>query len=122
MSALEETLELQLISLKVEPVIREYRFAAEHVGGIGKGVRARLKEVGLKDWRFDFAWPEKMLAVEVEGGAWVGGRHTRGKGFTEDLEKYHAAMDMGWNIYRCSGELINRWDAANLIKKMLRAL
>src|ERR1041385_1632066 len=32
-------------------------------------------------WRFDFAWPEGRLALEVEGGSFVAGRHTRGTPF-----------------------------------------
>ena len=29
-------------------------------------------------FRFDFAWADKMLGVEIEGGVFSGGRHTRG--------------------------------------------
>jgi very-short-patch-repair endonuclease len=51
-------------------------------------------------WRFDYAFPEFKLAVEIEGGAWIQGRHTRGKGFLADLEKYNAATLLGWAILR----------------------
>ena len=51
-------------------------------------------------WRFDYAFPEFKLAVEIEGGAWIRGRHTRGKGFLADLEKYNAATLLGWSILR----------------------
>jgi hypothetical protein len=62
-----------------------------------------------------------MLAVEVEGGAWVGGRHTRGKGFLEDLRKYEAAQRMGWTIYRTAGELIKSGNALKTIEQLIRA-
>lgn len=52
-------------------------------------------------WRFDYAWPEHQLALEVEGGVWVGGRHTSGAGFVKDMEKYNEAACMGWRIIRC---------------------
>ena len=51
-------------------------------------------------WRFDYAWPDRLLAVEVEGGAWTGGRHTTGAGFVSDMEKYNAATLAGWRILR----------------------
>ena len=52
-------------------------------------------------WRFDYACPAAMIAVEIEGGVWTGGRHTRGKGFLRDIEKYNEATAMGWRVFRC---------------------
>lgn len=52
-------------------------------------------------WRFDFAWPSKRVALEIEGGVWTGGRHVSGAGFTKDMEKYNYAAAMGWLIIRC---------------------
>jgi len=51
-------------------------------------------------WRFDAAFPDRRVAVELDGGAWTGGRHTRGKGFTGDCEKINAAQLLGWRVYR----------------------
>ena len=51
-------------------------------------------------WRFDFAWPQFMVAVEVDGAVWTSGRHTRGKGFEADAEKLNAAQALGWRVYR----------------------
>src|SRR5262245_52209213 len=51
-------------------------------------------------WRFDYAWPDLKIALEVEGGAFSGGRHTRGAGFRNDLEKYNAATSAGWRVFR----------------------
>ncbi|BBU05363.1 hypothetical protein [Aeromonas veronii] len=33
-----------------------------------------------RKWRFDYAWPTRMIALEVHGGIHSGGRHTRGGG------------------------------------------
>lgn len=54
----------------------------------------------VRQWRFDFSWPDKMVAVEMEGGTFQGGRHTRGKGFEGDCTKYNTATCMGWRILR----------------------
>lgn len=118
MSKLEAQLEQQLKMIGIKGFEREYRFAAIHVG-LGKGIRDRLALAGLKNWRFDFAHVGKKFAVEVEGGGWSGGRHTRGKGFAEDLKKYQEAMRLGWTVYRCDGQLIKSGEALEIIEHML---
>ena len=81
-SALEETFALQLRAEKVPPPYREYRFHP------------------TRRWRFDFAWPAQKVAVEIEGGVFSRGRHTRGSGFVKDCEKYNNAALMGWTVLR----------------------
>ncbi len=53
-----------------------------------------------RKWRFDFAYPIRRIAIEIEGGVWSGGAHTRGKGFSEDCEKYLEALLLGWRVVR----------------------
>lgn len=53
-----------------------------------------------RKWRFDYAIPDHMIAIEVEGGAFTGGRHTRGAGFVADMEKYNSAASLGWTLIR----------------------
>jgi very-short-patch-repair endonuclease len=55
----------------------------------------------VRRWRFDFAWLDHKLALEVEGGVWTRGRHTRSKGFIQDIEKYNEAVRLGWSVIRC---------------------
>lgn len=73
----------------------------------------------VRRWRFDYCYPDKMLAIEIEGGAWVNGRHNRGKGFEEDMRKYGAAMELGWNVYRCGGGMIKDGTAVSTIERLL---
>lgn len=62
-------------------------------------------------WRFDFALPEHRVAVEVEGGTWNGGRHTRGSGYAKDCEKYAEALCLGWRVLRVTGGHVKTGDA-----------
>lgn len=55
----------------------------------------------IRRWRFDFAIPELLIAVEVEGGVWTYGRHNRAEGFLRDMQKYNSAAAFGWRILRC---------------------
>lgn len=49
---------------------------------------------------FDLAWPAVKIAVEIEGGVWVEGRHTGGAGYLVDIEKYNRATVQGWRLIR----------------------
>lgn len=69
-------------------------------------------------WRFDFAWPLFLVAVEVEGGIWTQGRHTRGPGVLADMEKYNAAAIIGWRILRYSPQTLG--NALDDLRFMLR--
>ena len=64
---------------------------------------AFAKAVG-RNWRFDLAWPDLLLAVEIDGGSWSpgGGRHTRGAGFAEDCVKLSTAAALGWRVVRAT--------------------
>jgi len=38
--------------------------------------------------------------IEIEGGVWSGGRHTRGLGYAKDCEKYNNAAYDDWAVIR----------------------
>lgn len=65
--------------------VREHQFALEAFG---------------RKWQLDFAWPSYLVAVEMEGGIFTGGGHTRGKHYTSDCQKYNAAVMLGWKVLR----------------------
>lgn len=72
-------------------------------------------------WRFDWAFVGgESLAVEIEGGAWTQGRHTRGKGFENDLEKYFEAMVRGWRVLRVTPEMVRNGRALGWIERLLK--
>lgn len=74
-----------------------------------------------RQWRFDFCIPEKMLAIECEGGIWLGvkGGHTSGKGMIRNMEKYNSASRMGWTILRFTPQQIKSGVAILEIKQFL---
>lgn len=74
-----------------------------------------------RKWRFDYAWPLQMIALEVEGGIWTGGRHTRGSGFLKDVEKYNAAAVHGWRVLRCVPDNLLSTDTIRTLKAVMSA-
>ena len=109
MSSLDLLVEAQALEAGWHKPEREHRFAPP------------------RRWRCDYFWPSSMaayeiggraeilpskaVALEVEGGIWTGGRHTRGKGALADMEKYNTMTAMGIRLIRmtpsqvCKGEL-----------------
>jgi hypothetical protein len=69
-------------------------------------------------WLFDFAWPAQKVALEVEGGVWSKGRHTRPKGFLGDMEKYNAAAIDGWRLLRVTPEQIQSGEVYEILDKI----
>jgi very-short-patch-repair endonuclease len=63
-------------------------------------------------WRFDYSWPAQKVALEVEGGIWTNGRHTRGAGYLRDMEKYNRATVLGWRVLRVPPS--DLWSAATV--------
>lgn len=49
-------------------------------------------------WRFDWCWADAKLALEVQGGIYMQGRHTRGAALVKEFEKLNAAATMGWRV------------------------
>ena len=61
---------------------KEYRFAPPH------------------RWRFDYAFADLKIAIEIDGGVFTNGRHVRGAGFKKDMEKFNAAAVRGWLVLK----------------------
>lgn len=53
----------------------------------------------VRKWAFDFAWPGSKVAVEIQGGIWSNGGHTRGAQYAKDREKMFSAGELGWLVY-----------------------
>lgn len=99
----EERFALQLRLHKIEH-IREFQFA-----------------LPKRKWRADFfiSGFDCLILVEIEGGAWSNGRHTRGKGFTNDVEKYNEATCLGYKVLRGTPEHVKSGKLLAWLRRVL---
>ena len=58
--------------------------------------------------------------MEIEGGVWSGGRHTRGIGFVKDMEKYNAAASLGWRVFRFTPQQVRRLEYVPVILEAIK--
>lgn len=72
-----------------------------------------------RKWRADFLITGTKILIEVEGGIWSGGRHTRGKGFLGDMKKYNEAAMMGFSVLRFSTEQVKAGVAIKQIEQLV---
>jgi len=100
--ALEAKLAQQIHAMHLPHPVRQHRFHPE------------------RRWSADFAWPDFMLLVEVEGITHAGGRHQRIAGFEKDAEKYGAAVALGWTVLRISPGMIRTGHGIRIIDDVLR--
>lgn len=63
----------------------------------------------LKDrkFRWDWAWPRFGVAVEIQGGIWVQGKHSRGAGQLRDFEKWNLAQKAGWHVFLATPQQVS---------------
>lgn len=72
-----------------------------------------------RKWRFDYAIIEHKIAIEVEGGIYTNGRHTRGSGFLKDIEKYNTATCEGWRLIRTTPSKLMSVETLDYISKLI---
>lgn len=100
--------------------------------GLELALLQQLRALGLTDgmvrqhafhparkWRFDFSWPAQRLAMEVDGGTWTNGAHSRGSGVEKDCEKLAHAVINGWRVMRCTTDQVKGGIAAAWIEAAL---
>ncbi|HOS16259.1 MAG TPA: DUF559 domain-containing protein [Bacteroidales bacterium] len=74
----------------------------------------------IRKWRFDYAVPDKKIAIEVEGGVWTYGRHNRASGFIKDMEKYNTAAEMGWRVLRFTPDDLLKTNTLNTLRNAIK--
>ena len=81
-----------------------YKIHEQLLNNILPGWVREYKFHDKRKWRADFCQPVYKIIVEIEGGIFVGGRHTRGAGFIKDMEKYNSATVLGYSVLRFTPE------------------
>lgn len=66
--------------------------------------------------RIDFAWPDRMLAVEVDGAV-----HRIRERFRSDLERHNLLQVLGWRVLRFSPADVRSGKAVDTIAAVLAA-
>lgn len=73
----------------------------------------------VRKWRWDYAYPASKLAIEVDGGVWVGGKHGRGSGIVKDHEKRNAGAVLGWRLLLVQPKQLTDPETARLVYRAL---
>lgn len=70
---------------------------------------------GTRKWELDFAWPDRKLAVEVQGMA-----HRIKARFEADVEKRYHALEAGWTVLEVSGKTIRDGRAITWLENLFK--
>ncbi|MBK0062169.1 MULTISPECIES: DUF559 domain-containing protein [unclassified Acinetobacter] len=79
---------------------------ARHLKALKIAFEQEYKFHPERNWRADFLITGTNILIEVEGGIWSNGRHTRAKGYLGDMEKYNAAAVLGFKVLRFSTQQV----------------
>lgn len=71
-------------------------------------------------WRLDYAFPSAAVGVEINGAIFVAGRHTRGAGVEQDMEKLAEAACLGWRVIQVSPRHVRDGRALGWIERLLK--
>jgi very-short-patch-repair endonuclease len=94
---------------------KEYVFAADIQYRDKRGAKRK------RGWKFDYAIPDLMVAIEVDGNAWQtkgGGRH----GQDSDRVKMNEAAARGWMVFRFSPAQLDKKNAKESVRCVLRGV
>jgi very-short-patch-repair endonuclease len=99
----EEMFSVQLKTLGVPSPVQQFKFVPD------------------RKFSADFAWPDRMILVELEGGIWRrgGGAHSHPSNILRDIEKQTLAAFHGYRVFRFWENDIKSWTAAKMMADVL---
>lgn len=80
----------------------------------------QFRAVPERRWKWDLAWPDHWLLLEVDGGTYVYGGHNRGVRIDGDAEKQSAAAALGYRTMRVTKHMIDSGRALDLLELALK--
>lgn len=101
MNALEEMFALQCEQAGLPTPVREY------------------SAIPGRRYRWDFAWPDKRVLVEINGGTYAHMGHSTGSGIARDYEKSNLAMLAGWRTFVFDRRMVEAGTALDVTAKAL---
>ena len=101
MNALEEMFALQCEQAGLPTPLREYA------------------AVPGRRFRWDFAWPDQRVLVELNGGTYAHMGHSTGTGIARDYEKSNLAVLAGWKAFAFDRRMVEAGTALELISRVL---
>lgn len=72
-----------------------------------------------RKWRLDLAWPAEKVCLEVQGGIFMRGRHTRGAALLKEWEKLNTLAARGWRVLYCQPKDICATATIEIIRETL---
>lgn len=88
----------------------------------GTGIPLPVQEhqfMSTRRWRLDLAWLTDRVAMELHGGIWTQGGHTRGGGFQSNREKMNEAQLLGWTVLEVTPAHIKSGQALEWLARAL---
>lgn len=81
---------------------------------------SELRLIPGRKFQCDLVWQSARLVVEVNGGAFIGGRHSRGMGQIKDWEKLNLLTLAGWRILQVSPKGVTDGTLQRLLAEAFR--
>jgi len=126
---------IKATTAKRAPAGNDRLFAAVCRSVLGQEVVPEYTFFPGRKWRFDYAIPEHMIAIEVEGATYkkttyrdkktgekvtvMGGRHNIGEGYLKDMEKYNTAAMAGWRVFRVTPADLMKSKTLDMLKSAI---
>jgi hypothetical protein len=68
-----------------------------------------------REYRIDLAWPGPKVGLDVQGGLFTQGAHSRPAGIRADIERMNLIVAAGWRLFYCEPDLASIARAIMLI-------